>query len=403
MPILPSRGIPRFRNSPSMRPPNHQALLIGINYTSPPDDPEQGYRQLNGPVNDVKEMKKVLIEVYHYREEDIFMMTDEEVNKDTPLWPSETNILRAMLNLVRDAAPGDAFVFHYAGHSGQQRATIDPNEVDGLDEYIVTCDYKIILDNTLREYLVNKLPKGARLTAVLDACHSGTLLDLDHYSCHWFLRKRCQSLSKRRKIVAPRFRRHSDDDTRGELELWAGLVRSATLLYRMTFSGVATATLAIVRLKVRVAKRLKEPKDVAAPPAQRPRCGGWYCAYSLVNGPLVISVSSCSDHETAWEDSKRKGVGMTLKLIKILRKNPRIKVGDLNQQLKRNLSKLAFKRVRKACDVFRKGTAKMSPEKREELHSRFAAEGIFEFKEQTAQSMNDEFILPRSRTFDMTS
>lgn len=63
----------------------------------------------------------------------------------------------------------------------------------------------------------------------------------------------------------------------------------------------------------------------------RPPCGGWYCAYALLNGPLVvcmrslaifccllddtgaiqISVSSCSDQETTWEDSQNKGKSMT--------------------------------------------------------------------------------------------
>jgi hypothetical protein len=54
------------------------------------------------------------------------------------------------------------------GHGGQQPA------IDGLNEYIVTCYYKKILDNTLREYLVNPLPAGTRLTAILDSCHSRT-------------------------------------------------------------------------------------------------------------------------------------------------------------------------------------------------------------------------------------
>lgn len=32
--------------------------------------------------------------------------------------------------------------------------------------------------------MVNTLPVGVCLTAVFDACHSGTLLDLDHYKCN---------------------------------------------------------------------------------------------------------------------------------------------------------------------------------------------------------------------------
>ena len=66
--------------------------------------------------------------------------------------------MKALCDLVRDASPGDAFVFFCtplptstlfllitpsldAGHSGQQTATTDPNEVDGLDE----CQPNLIL------------------------------------------------------------------------------------------------------------------------------------------------------------------------------------------------------------------------------------------------------------------
>ncbi|PCH35032.1 hypothetical protein WOLCODRAFT_139697 [Wolfiporia cocos MD-104 SS10] len=43
---------------------------------------------------------------------------------------------------------------------------------------------KLIVDNDLRKLLVDPLPVGAYLTAVLDSCHSGTLLDLKHYRCN---------------------------------------------------------------------------------------------------------------------------------------------------------------------------------------------------------------------------
>lgn len=71
--------------------------------------------------------------------------------------------MKAICDLVRDASPGDAFVFFCtllslltltllfissldAGHSGQQKATIDPNEADGLDE----CPSSLILSAPLR-------------------------------------------------------------------------------------------------------------------------------------------------------------------------------------------------------------------------------------------------------------
>ena len=82
----------------------------------------------------------MVIDLFHYREDDIFAMTDEEKNAGTERWPSKENIVsysfffsrargargctfthagknkqiqfRAMDNLIRDATPGDAFVFY---------------------------------------------------------------------------------------------------------------------------------------------------------------------------------------------------------------------------------------------------------------------------------------------------
>ncbi|KAH9059174.1 caspase domain-containing protein [Lactarius vividus] len=361
-------------------------------------------------------MKKALIEVFRYKKKDIFLMTDEESNRDTAHWPSEANIIRALQDLVRDASSGDSFVFFYAGHCGQQPVTTDVNEIDGLDEYIVTCDDKKILDNTLRKCLVDPLPAGTRLTAILDSCHSGTLLDLDHYSCHWFLNRRTQSLRESRVVTqydGP-LRRHSDD-------VWVRkLVRSAQL-FRATLSCAVTAALVVARFKLRLAKRLKQVEvevkiaddadgaTLTTPASvRRPPCGGWYCAYALSNGPLVISLSSCSDQQCTWEDSQRKVKNMTTKLVKILRKNPSIKVGDLDQQLKKCLSKMALERLREIKNAFKKHSAMMSPEKREEWEEKYTKEGLFEFREQTAQigSMHclrrdEQFIVMRARTFDL--
>jgi hypothetical protein len=53
--------IPTYCQSPTASPPEHKALLIGINYASSVDDNDQGYRELKGPINDAKEIKKALI------------------------------------------------------------------------------------------------------------------------------------------------------------------------------------------------------------------------------------------------------------------------------------------------------------------------------------------------------
>ncbi|KAI9436821.1 caspase domain-containing protein [Lactarius psammicola] len=244
--------VPTYCQSPTVSPSEHRALLIGINY----DNNEHYSRALRGPVNDAKEMKKALIELFHYKEGDICLMTDEEANRETTLWPSKANIMHALRDLVRGARPGDTFVFFYAGRCGQQRPTTNDNKIGRLDIYILTWDHEIILDNTLRKYLVDPLPTGTRLTAILDACYSGTLLKLDHYFCHCFLPLRTQcppvpvspSISERKQV------------------------------------GVGVGT-SIPRQPCRISS----------------------CVNPSSKAPLVISVSSCSDQQSTWEGQPEKG------------------------------------------------------------------------------------------------
>jgi hypothetical protein len=119
---------------------------------------------------------------YGYRPEDITVLKDDPALA-IHLQPTRENILRELKNLVVNAAPGDRFTFLYSGHSNQQPSK-DLNEEDFLDEYLITIDDEIIIDNELNDILVTPLPAGSSLFALLDTCHSGTLLDLPHYYCN---------------------------------------------------------------------------------------------------------------------------------------------------------------------------------------------------------------------------
>ena len=117
MAILPKAphfpNVLRVRTSGTL-PPKCRALLLCISYLFFPDgsDPANRPSTLAGPLNDAKEMKATLIgglnvdstrfspfksvaaiDLFHYREEDIFVMTDEEKNVGTEHWPSKENIV----------------------------------------------------------------------------------------------------------------------------------------------------------------------------------------------------------------------------------------------------------------------------------------------------------------------
>lgn len=143
---------------------SRKALLIGINYRGTSSE-------LNGCINDVKNMEKYLLSK-GYHNEDIIILT-EDVN----LKPNRNNILQEFLKLITSKAR--TLFFHYSGHGSYVRDE-DGSETDGKDECLVPLDYMtngMILDDELRG-LLQCLGKGKEMTMVLDCCHSGTGTDL---------------------------------------------------------------------------------------------------------------------------------------------------------------------------------------------------------------------------------
>ena len=89
----------------------------------------------------------------------------------------------ALYWLVQGCQPGDSLVFHYSGHGSQQR-NYTGDEVDGYDETLCPLDFKtqgMIVDDEINATIVRPLPRGVRLHAFIDACHSGTVLDLPFF------------------------------------------------------------------------------------------------------------------------------------------------------------------------------------------------------------------------------
>lgn len=96
--------------------------------------------------------------------------------------PTKYNIRKAMHWLIEDCKPGDSLVFFFAGH-GTQEEDLDGDEIDGKDETICPSDFRIhgkIVDDEINRTIVRPLPSGVTLHAIVDSCHSGTVLDLPY-------------------------------------------------------------------------------------------------------------------------------------------------------------------------------------------------------------------------------
>ncbi len=138
-----------------------KALLIGINrYKIPGAD-------LRGCVNDVKNMKGVLTQMYGFASKDVSVMTD---------FAATTKAMKAAISkLVRDARSGDVVLLHYSGH-GANVIDVNGDEPDRRDEILCPTDldwHKPLLDDWLRTTF-NRLRAGVSLTVIMDCCHSGS-------------------------------------------------------------------------------------------------------------------------------------------------------------------------------------------------------------------------------------
>ncbi|KAK8518950.1 hypothetical protein V6N13_017793 [Hibiscus sabdariffa] len=170
--VAPSLNVPTFSSNYSTKKSNKRAVLCGITYNN-----WKQYR-LKGTTNDVKNMRELLITKFHYPGDCIRVLTEEETNRE--FIPTRKNIEESLRWLVRDCQPGDSLVFFYSGH-GLRVRDFNNDEIDGFDETICPVDFQeagMIVDNDLNSLIVRPLTRGVTLHAIVDACHSGTILDL---------------------------------------------------------------------------------------------------------------------------------------------------------------------------------------------------------------------------------
>ena len=140
-----------------------RALLVGVNkYRIPGSD-------LNGCVNDVTNIRDILLKYFAFDVNDIRVVVDERATKE--------NIINRLRWLVADAKAGDRLLFHFSGHGSQIRDRDGDEVKNQLDEILcphdMDWDGTYIVDDELESFF-GRLPKGINLEVLLDCCHSGT-------------------------------------------------------------------------------------------------------------------------------------------------------------------------------------------------------------------------------------
>jgi hypothetical protein len=138
-----------------------RAILVGINYSQSPD-------RLTGCINDVTAME-LLLET-RYLVTDITMLTETQATNSA--------ITKALTDVVARSVSGDTIIFHYSGHGDlidNNNQSVDP-EYNRMDQAIVPIDRKKIRDDDLSA-IFSKVKPGVHVVAIMDCCHSGSILD----------------------------------------------------------------------------------------------------------------------------------------------------------------------------------------------------------------------------------
>ena len=143
-----------------------KALLIGCNYDNTPS-------QLYGCIDDIVNMRNVLVDVYAYDPANIIMLRDDYPNNK----PTRANMIAALNTIVKDSANCEEIWIHYSGHGSQVR-DVNSDEASGTDSVVVPLDYLtagFIVDDDL--YAIISKSK-CRTILLFDSCNSGTVVDL---------------------------------------------------------------------------------------------------------------------------------------------------------------------------------------------------------------------------------
>ena len=156
----PGVGLPSTGNKEAHM--TQKALIVGV------DKYKNTAWNLEGCTLDAAVMSGMLQDHFGFPGDNIRVLMDSRATKD--------KIEGRLEWLVRDAKPGDALVFFYAGHGSQVRDRDGDELEDAMDE--ILCPHDLDWDNPLTDDILHsyfkRVPQGANLSIVFDCCHSGT-------------------------------------------------------------------------------------------------------------------------------------------------------------------------------------------------------------------------------------
>ncbi|MBF0103401.1 MAG: caspase family protein [Desulfobacterales bacterium] len=142
---------------------SNKALLVGVNkYKLEGAD-------LNGCINDVLNVRDILLKYFGFTVKDIRVLADDRATKK--------RIMDRLYWLIKDAKPGDRLLFHFSGHGSQVRDRDGDELKDQLDEILCPHDMDwdgIFINDDDLQSIFSGIKEDINLEILLDCCHSGT-------------------------------------------------------------------------------------------------------------------------------------------------------------------------------------------------------------------------------------
>lgn len=296
-----------------------RALLIAVQKAD-------GFPNLPQAHTDVVKMRDFLVNFRGYHAENIVTMMHHKSVSRT-LYPSRTNMLREIDLLVKQTTGHDQIFFYYTGH-GDQVTCKHHTETDNKDEAILTYTGKRIIDNVLKEHLVDPLPQGAKLFALWDCCHSHTVLDLEHSNCNGLWRtplKVLSGLARKTKSIGKR--------------LSTSFLKDSC---ESRFASKDDSQLRNVSLEIDNTDLCR----VSSPDSYLPPCT-FNCPMTLPENRVkasVVSLSACKDNESAYDDNAT-GDTVTKFFIEYLERNPRPSYRELLCYIRERVNDITHRRT----------------------------------------------------------
>lgn len=296
-----------------------RALLIGVEKVA-------GFPNLPQAHTDVAKMRDFLVNFRGYEPENIVIMMHHK-SVSQKLYPSRANILREIDLVVKRTSQYDRIFFYYTGH-GDQVTCKHNTEPDNKDEAILTYTGKRIIDNMLKERLVDPLPRGAKLFALWDCCHSHTVLDLEHSNCNGLWKmpfKVLSGLARKTKSLGKR--------------LSSSILKDSC---EGRFSSKDDFQSRNVPLEIDGVDLCR----VSSPDSYLPPCT-FNCPMTLPENQdmaYVVSLSACKDNELAYDDNVT-GETVTKFFIDYLERNPRPSYRELLSYIREKVNDITRRRI----------------------------------------------------------